>query len=320
MRYKYSAVNKTGATANGTIEAENEPNARHSLKNKGLYPLTIKPLGQERTTTRKKSFFNFGIKHKLPIQLARQLASLLKGGVPLLQALSIILKQLKGEKEKEIIDFLKEQVRGGAALSEALKHYPSVFDNLFIYSVQAGEKTGALDSILSYQADLLETRAVLKGKIKAALVYPAIMCIVGASVLLFLVSYVVPMVMKIFDRMNQQLPAATKTLLFLTHLVNSYLIVCITVIGTGIFGLTRWIKKSPKGRTLWDRFLLKVPVFGPLYEMILVGRFAKILGTLLKSGRSIATRINAMIAPIATMISGSTIDVSAVIRWLALIS
>lgn len=284
MKYKYSALDKTGNTVNGTIEADNEPGAKQYLKGKGLYPLSIKASGQLRTAAKKKSFLNFGIKQKLPTQLARQLASLLKGSVPLFQALSIILKQLKGEKEKEILEFLKDQVRGGISLSEALNHYPNIFDNLFVHSVRAGETTGALDSILSYQADLLETRSTLKGKIKAALVYPAIMCVVGASVLLFLVSYVVPMVMKIFDRMNQQLPVATRALLFFTHLVNSYFLIFVVITGVGIFGLTRWVKKSAGGRTLWDRFLLKAPVFGALYEMILVGRFAKILGTLLKSG------------------------------------
>ncbi len=96
--------------------------------------------------------------------MARQLASLLKGGVPLFQALTIIANQLEGEREKEIVGYLRDEVKGGAPLSEALKAYPEIFDNLFVYSVAAGEKTGALDSILKYQADLLESRANVKGE------------------------------------------------------------------------------------------------------------------------------------------------------------
>src|SRR5208337_5139239 len=97
--------------------------------------------------------FSFGIKQKLPVQLARQLASLLKGGVPLFQALTIIANQLEGEREKEIVGYLRDEVKGGSPLSEALKAYPEIFDNLFVYSMAAGEKMGALDSILKYQAD-----------------------------------------------------------------------------------------------------------------------------------------------------------------------
>ncbi len=282
MLFKYSALNKAGKVQGGVIEADAETSARDEIKGKGLFLVSLKT--QENKTDRRRTLFSFGIKQKLPVQVARQLASLLKGGVPLFQALSIIANQLDSPAEREILGYVRDQVRGGAALSEALKAYPGIFDRLFVYSVQAGEKAGALDSILNYQADLLENRAMVRGEIRTALTYPAIMALVGTAVLLFLIGYVVPMVMKIFDRMNQQLPAATRLLLALTNLVNNYLLVILAVGALSVVIVVQWVKRSSNGRKAVDTFLLKAPVYGQLYQMILISRFAKIVSTLLRSG------------------------------------
>ena len=282
MNFRYCAIGETGKLEHGHIEADAEATAKNEVRNRGLYLVSLK---ETATQGKKRSlFFSFGIKQRLPIQLARQLASLLKGGVPLFQALTIIANQLEGAREKEIVGYLRDQVKGGTPLSEALKAYPEIFDNLFVYSVSAGEKTGALDSILKYQADLLESRANVKAKIKAALVYPAIMCVVGTGVLLFLIGYVVPMVTKIFDRMNQQLPMPTQVLMAITNFVNSYLFIFAISLGLAIFAFSRWVKSNRKGRQFWDGFVLRSPMFGSLYRMVLISRFAKIMGTLLKSG------------------------------------
>ncbi len=283
MNFRYSAVNKAGKIQNGLIEADGESTAKTEIKSRGLYLVSLKEVTQGGRGSR-KLFFSFGVKQRLPVLLARQLASLLKGGVPLFQALTIIANQLEGEREKAIVGYLRDEVKGGSSLSDALKAYPGIFDNLFIYSVAAGEKTGALDSILRYQADLLESRAAVRGKIRAALIYPVIMTVVGTSVLLFLIGYVVPMVTKIFERMNQQLPLPTRLLMGATDFVNSYLFIIAAFLALAIFAFSRWIKKSAGGRHFWDSTVLRFPVLGSLYQMILVSRFAKIMGTLLKSG------------------------------------
>jgi len=282
MNFRYCAIGETGKLERGHIEADAEAAAKNEVRNRGLYLVSLKETATQ--GKRRTLFFSFGIKQRLPIQLARQLASLLKGGVPLFQALTIIANQLEGAREKEIVGYLRDEVKGGTPLSEALKAYPEIFDNLFVYSVSAGEKTGALDSILKYQADLLESRANVKAKIKAALIYPAIMCVVGTGVLLFLIGYVVPMVTKIFDRMNQQLPMPTQVLMAITNFVNSYLFIFAISLGLAIFAFSRWVKNNRKGRQFWDGFVLRSPMFGSLYRMVLISRFAKIMGTLLKSG------------------------------------
>jgi general secretion pathway protein F len=283
MNFRYSAINSSGSVVNGHIEADGEPLARSAIRNNGLYLVSLKE-HTIRGGNRSSLFLSWGVRQRLPVVLARQLASLLKGGVPLFQALTIVANQMVGQKEKEIVNSLKDSVKGGSSLSDALKAYPHVFDNLFIYSVTAGEKSGALDSILRYQADLLESRASVRGKIRAALVYPAVMSVVSLGVLVFLVTFVVPMVTKIFDRMNQKLPLITQALMSVTSFVNSYFPVFLPLAAGIAFLLVYGIKKTPRGNQIWDNLVLRLPLTGNLYQMILVGRFAKILGTLLKSG------------------------------------
>jgi general secretion pathway protein F len=283
MNFKYNAINNHGKVENGHLEADSESTAKAEIRSRGLYLVSIREADVKQSTSR-GILFSWGIRRRLPILLARQLSSLLSGGVPLFQALSIISNQLEGEREKEIVRYLRDSVKGGSSLSDALKSYPGIFDNLFVYSVAAGERTGALDSILKYQASLLESRAIVRGKIRAALTYPAVMTVVGIGVLLFLIGYVVPIVTKIFDRMNQKLPLPTEILMSITAFVNTYLIVIVLTIAAIIFAFYQWVKKTPQGRHFWDAAVLRSPMFGNLYTMILVSRFSKILGTLLKSG------------------------------------
>ncbi len=283
MNFKYYAINDSGKLENGQIEADGEATAKAEIRNRGLYLVSLKETEAKQGKNR-SILFSWGIRQKLPVMLARQLSSLLKGGVPLFQALSIIANQLQGEKEREVVGFLRDAVKGGSSLSDALKAYPGIFDNLFVYSVAAGEKTGALDSILKYQANLLESRANVRGKIKAALIYPAVMIVVGIGVLLFLIGYVVPMVTKVFDRMNQKLPLPTEILMSITAFVDSYLFIFVISIAVSAFAFSQWVRKNPRGTQFWDDLVLRSPMFGSLYQMILISRFAKILGTLLKSG------------------------------------
>ncbi|MCX5805940.1 MAG: type II secretion system F family protein [Proteobacteria bacterium] len=281
MRFKYSALDQRGKKENGFIDADTEGAAKTVIKNRDLFLVSLQEF--QKISGKKQIGVSFGMKQRLPIKLARQLASLLKGGVPLFQALTIITNQLDIDKEREIVSHLRDQVKSGFALSDALKTFPDIFDELFVYSVQAGEKSGSLDLILNYQANLLENHAVIRGKIKAALVYPLIMSIVGTGVVLFLIGYVVPMVIKIFERMSQGLPIPTKILIAITNLVNNYYYI-IFIIPLFLFFGFEWFRKTREGKRLWHKFLLDAPVAGSFYLMVLAGRFTRILGTLLKSG------------------------------------
>jgi len=305
MKFKYSVLNNSGRSVSGYIKAESEGSARSELRRKGLYIVSLKEISSKKE--RKRHYFTMGTRSRLPIQLARQLSSLLKGGVPLFQALSIITNQLSAEKEIEIVGYLRDQVREGTSLSEALQAYPRVFDELFVYSVQAGERSGALDVILTYQADLLENRALLRGKIKTALIYPAIMATVGTGVLLFLMVYVVPLVMKIFERMNQQLPLPTRILISSAYFINNYLLIVVIGIAAAAFFCVQFTKRKEKYRILWDNFILRLPMYGDLYTMILVNRFTKIMATLLKSGVTMVQSIVVVSRTMKSIVAANTV-------------
>jgi general secretion pathway protein F len=297
MKFKYEAMNKSGRVESGFIESEGENFARSEIKNRGLYLVNLREVSNKQES--KTLFhFKFGSNKRLAMRVARQLASLLKGGVPLYQALNIMIGQLQDDKEKEIINSVKERVREGSSLSDALKAYPGVFDDLFVYSVQAGERSGALDAILNYMAEFLENRAVMKGRIRAALMYPLIMSTIGLGVLMFLMGYVVPMVIKIFDRMNQELPLPTKILIGTAHFMNSYAVILIVILGFLIYGLRVWLKRSQEAQKVRDNLLLNLPLFGTLYRMMLIGRFTRIMATLLKSG---VTMVQSLVVVSQTM-------------------
>lgn len=281
MRFSYEALTVQGKKVRGEIEAESIEHAKEEIKKNGLF---IASVSEKENKKAKKtiSFISSG-KKRLPLVLSRQLSSLLKGGIPLYQALLIIENQAADEKERKILHHISERVREGTSLSDTLKEFPHIFDEFFIYSVMAGERSGALGSILNYQAGLLERDMQLKGKIKAALIYPAIMVMVGISVLVFLLSIVVPMMMKIFERMNQTLPLITRMLIGLSQfLTDYYLYIIITVFI--VVALSLKFKKRPGWEKIKSLVILKLPIIGELYEMIILTRFSRILSTLLKSG------------------------------------
>ncbi len=297
MKFKYEAMNRSGRVESGFIESEGENFARSEIRNRGLYLVDLREVSK-RQDGNKLFRFKFGSNKRLAMRVARQLASLLKGGVPLYQALNIMIGQLRDDKEKEIINSIKERVREGSSLSDALKAYPGIFDDLFVYSVQAGERSGALDAILNYMAEFLENRAVMKGKIRAALMYPLIMSTIGLGVLMFLMGYVVPMVIKIFDRMNQDLPLPTKILIGAANFMNSYAVILLIILGLLFYGFRVWLKRSKEAQKMWDNLLLNLPLFGTLYRMMLIGRFTRIMATLLKSG---VTMVQSLVVVSQTM-------------------
>lgn len=284
MQFKYTALDAKGNRCSGAVEADAELTAKEILKAKGLYPINVTEIGQAGSFQRGLSLLHFAIKDKLPMKFARQLSSLLSGGIPLYQALSLLVKQTQHPKEREILAHIRDRVKEGASLSDALSDYSHIFDRLFVHSVKAGEKSGTLASILKYQAEHLEHTSQVKGKIKSALVYPAMTACVGTAVVVFLMIYVVPMVLKIFERMNQQLPTPTKILIAVSSFISDYIAVIIAI-AIGSFILFKLLlTHSLQFKRKIHSYYLQIPFVSQLYKMTLAGRFARILSTLLRSG------------------------------------
>lgn len=233
--------------------------------------------------------------------VTRQLATLVRAGMPLVTALAAASDSLHFSLSTQIIQWrdsplstifsqICEDVRSGHSFSEALARHPQVFSDLYVNMVAAGEAAGTLDRTLQQLARVLEKRIHTTQKVKAALAYPVMMMAVALGVVLFLISYVVPSLTKVFAELNQTLPTITLGLMAVSSFMETHLltlIIILTALGAGLVLAYR----SPQGKLIWDRILLKIPVLGDLLLRVTIGRWARTLGTLLASGVPILTAL-----------------------------
>jgi len=234
-------------------------------------------------------------------RMTRQLSALLHAGMPLVPALSALGEQLRcptsakaGSRKAsagplaQAIERIRDEVNEGGSLADALRRHPGLFSPLFISMVAAGESSGALEEVLSRVADILEKRVQLVGKVKAAITYPAMMVLVAAAVVTFLISYVVPGITRLFVEMNRELPWPTKLLITVSDFTRAYLIFILGGFCAVIIGIVA-LYKSREGKVWVDRITLRLPLFGPLLFRLELARLTRTLGTLMKSGIPVIT-------------------------------
>jgi len=213
----------------------------------------------------------------------RQLATMIDAGLPLVQSLDILSSQQDHKVFKNIIREIREDVEGGSTFAGALKKHPSTFDDLYTNLVVAGEEGGILDNILNRLSNYIEKAEALKKKVKSAMIYPAIIVSVAILVVIILMIFVIPVFETMFKSAGQSLPLPTLIVLAMSKIVKKYIVVIIPAAILFVF-LFRKFYKTESGKTLIDRLILKVPVFGMLLKKVAVARFARTLGTLVSSG------------------------------------
>lgn len=213
----------------------------------------------------------------------RQLATMIDAGLPLVQSLDILSSQQDHKVFKNIIREIREDVEGGSTFAGALKKHPSTFDDLYTNLVVAGEEGGILDNILNRLSNYIEKAEALKKKVKSAMIYPAIIVSVAILVVIILMIFVIPVFETMFKSAGQSLPLPTLIVLTMSKIVKKYIVVIIPAAILFVF-LFRKFYKTESGKTLIDRLILKVPVFGMLLKKVAVARFARTLGTLVSSG------------------------------------
>lgn len=223
------------------------------------------------------------IRTKDVCMVARQLATLLRAGMPLVPALSALVEQLGDDPLGEIIEQVADNVNTGSTLAGALSGYPSVFSSLFVKMVAAGETSGTLEEILLRLAEMLENRVHLAAKVKAAVAYPLMMVVVAVAVVVFLLSFVVPSITQIFYEMNQALPWPTRLLISASGFMKTYLPLIAVMTCLGFIGLGAGYR-TENGRVFADRIKLKLPLFGKLFLKSEIARLTRTLGILLASG------------------------------------
>ncbi|MCC6215110.1 MAG: type II secretion system inner membrane protein GspF [Polyangiaceae bacterium] len=215
--------------------------------------------------------------------MTRQLATLVRAGVPLVDSIQALSEQVEKETLVRVLTSVRETLNAGTSFAKSLEAHPQVFTSLYVNMVAAGEASGTLEAVLEKLADFMEAQARLRSKVSGALAYPILMAIVGTLMVSLLMVAVVPKVTSIFENLGRELPWYTRLLIFTSETIGSYWWLLLAVGGGGVALFRRW-KATPAGRLRWDTFRLSAPIFGRLTLLVAVARFASTLATLLASG------------------------------------
>ncbi len=282
--FAYKGLDLRGKSTTGIIDADNPRQARSKLRQDGIFPTELKS-EKEKATGLSQPVTLFAPKVKLSetALMTRQLSTLLGAGLSIMEGLSALIEQTENEASKKAWVDVRDSVKEGSSLAEALGKHPKIFSTLYCQMVRAGEASGTLYKILNRLADYLENQLRLRGKIFSAMTYPILMMVVSVLILLFLIAYVVPKVTSIFADLDQALPLPTVILLSISEFIQAYGLLLAIAVGIALFFLKRHIA-TPKGREQYDRISLNAPIFGRLIKMVAISRFTKTLATLLSSG------------------------------------
>jgi general secretion pathway protein F len=287
--FDYKAFTAAGKQQKGMVEAENQKAARGKLKKQGLMVTEI----FEKTAAKPNAsgglpFFGGRVSAREVTLMTRQLASLIKANVPLVEALNALVDQTEDQKLKVVLAQVRQEVNEGTSLSKASANHPKVFDTIFINMIEAGESSGTLSLVLIRLADLKEQQMRLRAKVISGMTYPVLMMTVAFGLMLAIFTFVIPKLTKIFDSMNKPIPTLTKVLMSMSDAIIGYWYL-FGVFGFFLYWMFNRYTSSEVGHAKWDAFKLKVPIAGPLVRMVAVTRFSSTMATLLSSGVPILT-------------------------------
>src|SRR5262245_47342878 len=278
--FVFEALGKTGDRNNGTLTATSEREAALMLDARGLFPVRIVKAKDKATATSGRR-----VKGRIVSAFYAQLADLLQSGVPLLRSLDILEKQTSNQALGFALREVRAKVADGATLADAMRPFPKVFNELAVSMVRAGQEGGFLEDVLRRIADFTEHQEDLKAKVIGSMAYPVLLGVIGFVILNVLVIFFVPNFEPIFAKLKEKgrLPGLTTFIIGLSHfMIDNWWWMVPTAAGV-IVGFLYW-KRSPTGRIMFDRIKLRVPVAGKLVLSLALGRFTRILGTLLANG------------------------------------
>ncbi len=284
--YEYRAYDVAGSVVTGIIDAGTPKEARTKLRRQNIFVTKVEEAreGVSLTAEVRVSKLVRRVRRQDIVVMTRQLATLIRSGMPLLQALTAISEQLEGYPMQRVVYGVREHVNAGEPLADALEQHPRLFNDLYVNMVRAGEAAGALEAILGRLANYLEAAHRQRSKVVASMIYPALMLVVGTGVLVFLMTFVVPRLSQIFDEMGRDLPVLTRVLISISHFFGSWRFAVLLVVLIAAIIVIRVNTRRGRGRYLLDRLRLRIPVAGGLLRKLAVARFARTLGTLLTGG------------------------------------
>ena len=295
MIFQYQALDRTGKTVSDYIDAPSEVNARQKIRSQGLYPTKL--IKQEVLTTAeapgtKTSFKVLFERFSATISLrfgtkqlglfSRQLATLLKAGLPLPVAISDIVEQIDNRQFRNIIADIKEKIEQGSSFSNALAQHRAVFPDMYVSMVRVGESLGSLDHVIARLADLEEKQNILTSKIRSAMYYPAFMLLFAMAVTAFLMTSVIPTIAGMFEDQKKDLPFVTNLIIGISTFLAKFWFIPLILIGVLIYAYHRYAQ-TEQGRRKIDELKMKIPLVSNLYRRLIVFRFTQNLGVLLSN-------------------------------------
>lgn len=293
--YEWKGVNATGKVVNGTREADSPKTLRQLLRKDGVV-VTSFDLSKGNAKSKEAAAKTRGLSKEIDLggiiggvskvevaNFTRQMATLLKAGIPLAETLGALTEQVTNVRFRTSLSEVRAAVNEGSNLADAMAKHPKLFDELFVSMVRAGEAAGNLDEVLTRLADFLEGAQKLKSKVQSAMVYPIVMLVVGVIIMTVLMAKVVPQITEMFVSQGKVLPINTRMLIWSSNFIGANVLWLLIGSVVAVVVFIKW-SSSEEGKPVWHRAVLKMPIVGVLARALNVGRFARTLGTMLKSG------------------------------------
>lgn len=282
--FTYRARDRSGKVHEGEIEGSSREAVVKVLREKGVMPLAV----EQKKTGALKTEINIPglsgrIKAKEVAVFSRQFATMINAGLSLLRSLSVLEEQTDSSALRKILGEVRRDVERGVGLSTALEKHPKVFNKLYTSMVKAGEAGGVLDDTLIRLADALEAQVALRSKVKSAMAYPVVVLSMVGLVVIGMMMFVVPIFVDLYAGAGGELPLPTKVLIGASEAFTGFWFIILPGMVGGAIGFRKWIN-TKAGRNIWDRFKLKMPVFGGVVHKTAISRFSSTLGVLLRTG------------------------------------
>ncbi|HEY4315042.1 MAG TPA: type II secretion system F family protein [Actinomycetes bacterium] len=314
LTYQYSVRDRGGKIVSGTLDADSPATVANKLKQMGYAPISISQHKAGMKTEIKIPGFGGKIKMKDLAVMSRQFAVMINSGLSLLRSLTILSEQTENKALSVVLTEVRNDVETGTALSAALAKHPKAFPPLMVNMTRAGEVGGFLDSVLVQIAENYEAEVKLRGKIKSAMTYPVVVFVMAILACIGMLLFIVPVFAGLFDSLGGTLPAPTRVLIFLSDVLK----LGFPVFVVAFIGLTiTWakVKHTDQVRNVVDPIKLKLPVFGKLFQKIAIARFARNLGTMLRSGVPILQSLDIVANTTGNVVLGrAVIDVQESVR------
>jgi type IV pilus assembly protein PilC len=280
--FAYDAINAQGLEISGVVHAPDLGAAREQLQMRGLLPQSLDERAAAGASRVAGAFKK--VKPKSLQVFARQFATMIAAGVSVVAALVTLEEQTDDKYLAVVIADVRSEIEGGVILSKALARHPKVFNRLFVAMVEAGESSGTLDTVLDRLAVQIEKEMQIRRRVKGAMVYPAVVITFASLVLTFMLLFIIPVFVNVFDDLDGELPKPTQIVMKMSYALRHWWFIIFPAIGAMIFAFRR-LKRTERGRKVWDRFKLRIPMrIGDVVHKIALARFSRTLSTLISSG------------------------------------